>query len=167
MKRVIVITLLAGVLTGPALAADPEYVMSCDDLVTKLNLEATDEAKERFHDLKGSCMGVVDRDGALYMHTKMIVRRVAGNKITLYVPANDATISVTPDSSARVEIAGRKYRPRDLYRGQDLNLYVSVDRFTQAIPADEPMINEVLMDTEDDEMVAVPAEEAEALPTTG
>jgi hypothetical protein len=59
-------------------------------------------AKERFADLSGSCLGVVDRDGALYMHTKMVVRRVRGNKVTLYLPATDTTLEITPDSDARL-----------------------------------------------------------------
>jgi hypothetical protein len=167
MKFAKIIVAVSALLGAQAFAAGPEYVMNCDDLVTKLNLEATAEAKERFRDMKGSCLGVVDRNGNLYMHTKMVVRRVSGNKVTLYVPANDSTIVVTPDASMRVDIAGQKFRPRDLTRGQELDLYVSVDRFTQPIPAGEPMINEVLMSTETEELAPAPAEEEAALPTTG
>ena len=90
------------------------------------------------------------------------MRRVRGNSVTLYIPANDSTITVSPDSDARVRIAGRKVRPRDLSRGQELNLYVSVDRFTQ------PVIDEIMLHTEEDEeLVAAPAEPTPALPTTG
>jgi hypothetical protein len=167
MKLVKMILVTSALLGTQAFAADPVYVMNCGDLVTKLNLEATAAAKERFRDLKGSCLGVVDRNGALYMHTKMVVRRVSGSSVTLYVPANDSTIVVKPDASMRVDIAGQKIRPRDLARGQELDLYVSVDRFTQAIPAGEPMINEILMPTETEELAPAPAEEEVALPTTG
>jgi len=167
MKKVAAIALLASVFAVPAIAQDQEYVMTCDEVMTKLNREATAEAKERFADFKGSCMGVVDRDGALFVHTKMVVRRVSGNTVTLYLPATDSTVRVRPDSNSRVMIEGRKVRPRNLSPRQELDLYVSVDRFTQPIPADEPMINEVMMLTEGDDLVAAPAEEVQAMPTTG
>ena len=141
--------------------ADDHYVMSCDDIVGQLNREATPEAQTRFADLRGSCMGVVDRDGALYMHTKMVVRRVRGNTVTLYLPATDSTVEVSPDSDSRVEIAGRKVRPRDLARGQELNLYVSVDAFTQ------PVIEEIHFENESGELVGSEATQTMALPTTG
>ena len=156
-----ILAITLGAVSFQTIAADPDYVMSCEDVITQLNREVTDEGRARFADLAGSCLGVVDRDGALYMHTKMVVRRVRGNSVTLYIPANDSTVTVSPDSDARVEIGGRKMRPRDLSRGQELNLYVSVDKFTQ------PVIDEILLHTEDEEMVSAPAEPTPALPTTG
>jgi hypothetical protein len=160
MKLRIALATAAAMMSLNAIA-DHHYTMSCEDVATKLNREVTEAGTERFADLAGSCLGVVDRDGALYMHTKMIVRKVRGNKVTLYIPANDSTMVVSPDSDARVLIGGQKIRPRDLARGQELNLYVSVDKFTQ------PVIDEVLMPSTSDELVAAPAEEVRALPTTG
>jgi hypothetical protein len=154
-----VIFIFAGAISANVMAA--EYTMSCEEVITKLNREATDAAKARFADLSGSCMGVTERDGALYMHTKVVVRRVRGNRVTLYLPATDRTFEVTPDASSRVEIAGRKIRPRDLSRGQELNIYVSVDKFTEEI------IDEIVFETEEEEFVAAPAVIAPALPTTG
>lgn len=150
---------VTAVLSANAFAAD--YTMSCDEVMTKLNLEATGEAKARFADMEGSCLGVVERDGNLYMHTKMVIRRVRGNNITIYLPATDRTFTVRPDPAARVTIAGRKVRPRDLSRGQELNFYVSVDEFTQ------PVIDEVAFETETDAIVVSAATIAAALPTTG
>jgi hypothetical protein len=162
MKLRSVISTAAMILSVQAVAADPEYVMSCEEIASRLEREVTAEARERYKDLRGSCLGVVDRDGALYLHTKMVVRRVSGSRVTIYVPANDTTIEVTPDSSARVILGGQKVRPRDLVRGQELNLYVSVDAIT------EPVIEEVLMPTEEEEeLVPAPAAAAVALPTTG
>lgn len=63
MKLRTLVTLAAAVMSFQAMAAT-EYVMSCDDVISQLNREATAEAKERFADLSGSCLGVVDRDGA-------------------------------------------------------------------------------------------------------
>ena len=144
-----------------ALAAEPEYSMSCDEVITKLNREATPEGKARFGDLRGSCMGVVERDGELFMHTKMVIRRVRGNNITIYLPATDRTFDVQTTSTARVKIGGNRVRIRDLSRGQELNIYVSVDEFTQ------PIIDEIAFETETEEMVIAPAVIAAALPTTG
>ena len=151
---------IAGLLSTNAIAM--EYVMSCDEIVTKLDREATAEAKARFADLKGSCMGVVDRDGELFMHTQMVVRRVRGNNVTIYLPATDRTFTVQPDVSARVNIAGNKVRARNLSPGQEMNLYVSVAEFTQ------PIIRAVAFETDaDDELVDHPVVMEAALPTTG
>ena len=150
---------IAGLLSTNALAQ--EYVMSCDEVVTKLDREATAEAKERFADLRGSCMGVVDRDGELYMHTKLVVRRVRGDNITFYLPATDRTFTTRPDAAARANIAGRNVRARDLVPGQELNIYVSVSEFTQ------PVIRTVHWETETEEIVAAPISTVAALPTTG
>ena len=151
----------AAIFSANALAA--EYSMSCDEIITQLNREVTEEAKARFADLKGACLGVVDKNGEQYMHTKVVVRRRAGNKVTLYVPATDRTFEVQADPSSRITIAGRKYRPRDLSRGQELNIYIAVEQFTQHI------IEEVAFETEEPSapLVIAPAVVAAALPTTG
>jgi hypothetical protein len=75
-------------------AAAVEYTMTCDEVLTRNDLEITEAAKERFSELQGACMGVVERDGELYMHTQMVVRRVSGSKVTLYLPASDHTFEV-------------------------------------------------------------------------
>lgn len=150
---------IAGLFSTNALAQD--YVMSCDEIVTKLDREATAEAKARFADLRGSCMGVVEKNGELYMHTKLVVRRVRGNNVTFYLPATDRTFTTSPDPASRANIGGRNVRARDLVPGQELNLYVSVDEFTQ------PVIREVAWETETEEIVAAPVSAVAALPTTG
>lgn len=161
MKIRMLATAVAATISFQAFAEEQEYVMSCAELAADMSLEITDEGRERFANLAGSCMGIVDRDGALYMHTSMVVRRVRGNTVTLYIPANDTTIEVEPDSDARVDIGGQKMRPRDLSRGQELDLFVSVDKFTQ------PVLDEIMMPTESGELVPAAAAPAAALPTTG
>ncbi len=158
-KMVLVGALLAAQTMG--VAAQDDYVMTCNEYLAREGRQVTDEARARFANLAGSCMGVVERDGGLYMHTKMVVRAVRGGEVTLYLPASDRTFSVRPDSSARVEIAGRKVRPRDLSRGDELNLYIAAEKFTQ------PMIDEVAFTTEDDRTVTATATATAALPTTG
>lgn len=161
MKLRTLVLAVSATMAMSANAQDPEYVMSCAELAADQNLELTAEARERFANLKGSCMGIVDRDGELYAHTQMVVRRVINNKVTLYIPATDSTIDVHPDASSRVDIGGTSVRPRDLIRGQELNLYLSVDKFTQAVP------DEIVLPTEDGELVPVAAAPVAALPTTG
>jgi len=150
---------IAGFLSANALAV--EYVMTCDEIVTKLDREATAEAKARFADLRGSCLGVVDKNGELFMHTKMVVRRVRGNNVTIYVPATDRTFTVRPDMAARVNIGGNKVRARNLTQGQEMNLYISVAEFTQ------PIIHAIHWETDTDDFVATPVVVEAALPTTG
>lgn len=145
-----------------AFAAAPEYAMSCEEIISKLNREATPEAKARFADLQGSCMGVVDRDGEMYMHTKIVVRRVRGNTVTLYVPATDRNFDVDVTTTQRVVIGNQRIRARDLSRGQELNIYLAVDQLTQ------PIIEEVHFETETAEVLSPsPAVVVAALPTTG
>ena len=143
-------------------ASAQDYVMSCDDVVEKLNREATAAAKDRFADLEGSCLGVVDRNGALYMHTSAVVRRAGKQSVTLYLPATDRTFKINPKPESRVIMDGRKVRPSTLRKGDKLDIYVSVDAFTK------PVIQAVALPTgETGKIVEVPAERVAALPTTG
>jgi len=93
------------------------------------------------------------------------VRRASRSSVTLYIPATDHTFSVTPEADSFVYIGGRKYRPRDLERGQELNIYVSIDRFTQPIPVNEEIIEIAFVDAEH-RAIAQPIETVAALPTT-
>jgi hypothetical protein len=106
---------------------------------------------------------VVERDGQLFMHTKVVVRRVRSNTVTLFVPATDRTFDVETQPDQRITLGGERVRPRNLVRGQELNIYVPVEQFTQ------PVIQEVAFESEASEEVLVPApaKVAEALPTTG
>ena len=126
--------------------------------------EATAEAKERFADLAGSCEGVYEIDGALYVRTQATVRHRGGNKVRLYLPATDHTFEVTAKEDGRVWIGGRKMRVRSLNRGDEIGIYLSVDKFATE------RVNEVAFATEDEHVEAIvvaPVEEVEALPTTG
>jgi len=126
--------------------------------------EATAEAKERFADLAGACEGIYEIDGALYARTQATVRNRSGNTVRLYLPATDHTFEVTAQEDGRVWIGGRKMRVRSLSRGDEIGIYLSVDKFAQE------RVTEVAFATEDDHAEAVvvaPVEEVEALPTTG
>jgi hypothetical protein len=154
--------LIAAAAFAGANAFAVEYTMSCDDALATLDRELSAEGQERFANLQGACMGVVERDGELFAHTELIVRRVRGGTVTLYLPATDRTFDVQTSMNQRVKIGSNRVRTRDLNSGQTLNLYINVNEFTQ------PVVREVAFETEDeDDLVVVPAVAVAALPTTG
>ena len=146
-----------------AYAVDPvKSDITCDQLADKY--EATAEAKERFADLAGSCEAVYDINGSLYVRSHAVVRQVRGNKVRLYLPATDHTFEVSASSDGRVLVGGRKIRPRDLNRGDEIGIYLSVDKFA------EEKVDEIAFATPEEhaeEIVIAPVEEVAALPTTG
>ncbi len=154
MKLARAVLLLAlGGLSANAFAQEMT-ALSCDDF------RPTSEALERYPDLVGACEGIVDRDGELYAKFTAVVRRAAGNSVTLYLPATDHTFRANPDSSARVLLDGRKTRVRDLVRGQEVRIYLPVSEFGR------PNIQEFAFVTEEDIIVNIAVERVEALPTT-
>lgn len=156
------IILASALCTGSAYAIDPQLSdTSCEQLGE--NLELTQEAKDRFADLIGTCEGVYSIDGHLYTRTQAIIRKKARGKVTLYLPATDHTFQVSPDPKGYVWVGGRKVRARSLNRGDRLGIYLSVEKFTQK------KVDEVYFAAADDsteEIVATPVEEIAALPTT-
>jgi len=144
-----------------ALAVDPQRVGECADYAQRY--QATAEARERFGQFKGSCEGVYEIDGALYARAEMVVRSNRGGTVRLYLPASDKTIEVRPDMNASAYIDGRKRRVRDLSQGDEVQLYLSLDKFF------EERVNEVAFATDDtatEEVSIAPATEVMALPTT-
>jgi hypothetical protein len=146
---------------SPAVAVDPQRVGDCADFADRY--QATAEASERFAQLRGSCEGVYDIGGALYARAEMVVRSNRAGTLRLYLPASDQTVEVKPDMSRRVYVGGRKVRVRDLNRGDEIGLYLSLDRFA------EDRVTEVAFATEEgaaEEVYVEPVQEVTALPTT-
>ena len=126
--------------------------------------ELTAEAKERFADLEGSCEGVYDVDGKLYVRSQAVIRQKWGNKVRLYLPATDHTFELQAQPDGRVWVGGRKMRVRDMGRGDEIGIYISVDKFA------EEKVDEIAFATPEEhveEIVVVEIIEVEALPTTG
>jgi hypothetical protein len=147
--------------TSSALAVDPQRLGDCADYADRY--QATAETRERFGQFAGACEGVYDIDGALYARAEMVVRSNRAGTMRLYLPASDTTIEVQPDMNRRVYVGGRKVRVRDIDRGQEVSLYLSLDRFF------EDRITEVAFATEEgsaEEVYVEPAREVAALPTT-
>ncbi len=125
--------------------------LSCADF------RPSNEALERFPQLAGACEGIVERNGELYGLFRAEVRRVRGNAVTVYLPATHRVFTSTPDPSVRVMSDGRKVRPRDLSRGDEIHLYLSVDEFSK------PDIEEVVLLTESDVLVDVAIADLEGM----
>jgi hypothetical protein len=150
---------LAGTLSllgaAPAAAAESTpSALTCDDF------RPTPEALERFPDLQGACEEVVERNGELYAKFVAVVRRARNQSVTLYLPATDHTFTVTPDSSARVLLGGRRARVGDLTRGQEIRIYLATSEFAK------PDIEEVALVSEEAMLMVLPVVETPTLPTT-
>lgn len=147
---------------GSTFAVDPQPAdVSCEQLAERYELTA--EAEQRFAQLRGTCEGVYQIDGHLFARSSAVVRAVRGNTVRLYLPATDRTIEVTPDQAGRVWIGNRRVRARDLKRGDELGIYISVDRFAQE------RVTEIAFATEEDHpepIITAPVTEVAALPTT-
>ena len=163
MKIVKLLAVACAFCATSAYAADPVLSdMTCEQLQEQY--EATAEAQARYADLKGSCAGVYTIDDALYVKASAVVRGTHGNTVTLYVPATDHTFKVDADPSERALMGGSKVRPRDLNRGDEIHLYLSVDKLATQ------RLDTVALATEDDhadEVIETEVEEVAALPTTG
>lgn len=135
-------------------AAQPS-ALTCDDFIP------TEAALQRFPDLTGACEEVVERDGELYGKFRAVVRRANFRSVTLYLPATDHTFSLEPESDARVLLGGRKVRPSELERGQEIRIYLSTKAFAT------PNVEEVALVTDSEVIIHHEVEPVAALPTTG
>jgi hypothetical protein len=165
MKRGLGIALLAIGVTSIAQAAEiKESTVTCADLRSRYEL--TPEAQTRFAALEGSCQGVVEIDGSLYALTKAVVRSASSSKVRLYLPATDKTIEVSPRPETRVLVDGRKVRPRDLNRGDEITIHLSVDRLAQERSVAAVSLVSDTAEGAPEVAVEEPVTEVAALPTT-
>ena len=163
MKLIQTLVVASAFFTVSAYAVDPvRSEITCAELADKY--EVTAAAKERFSDLEGACEGVYDVNGKLYVRSQAVIRQKWGNKVRLYLPATDHTFEVEAQSDGRVWVGGRKMRIRDMGRGDEIGIYLSVDKFA------EEKVDEIAFVTPEEhveEIVVVEIIEVEALPTTG
>lgn len=155
------IMVLCALCAASAYAVDPQRVGECADLQD--TLEPTAEARERFANLAGACEGIYEINGARYARAEAVIRGKRGGTVTLYLPATDRTFEVQPDSSGRVWVGNRKMRVRDLSRGDEIGIYISLDKFFR------DRVDEIALATEDtsaDTHVMAAAIPVAALPTT-
>ena len=139
-------------------------VVAEEDVVSELTCAdflPTPEALERFPYLAGACESVIERDGELFGLFRAIVRSPGNRTPVLSLPATDKTVRINPDSDSRVVINGRKLRPSQLERGQEIRIYLSVNEFAK------PNVTEVVLVSETDALIEHVVEPVAALPTTG
>lgn len=129
--------------------------LTCDDIEWKSVV--TDEIPS----IASACDAVMMKEGSIHARVEVELLRVRGRTLTFRVLDNNneslGVYSQTVDTAWRAHIAGRSYRPRDLMRGQRLNVYMPSDRWA-VIPedaAEEPAV----------EMAVVPVP-AQELPKT-
>jgi len=107
---------------------------SCRDLTF------TGPVARQFPDARDACLGVETREGRQYAHFNARIRNVRANTVEAEFKLPDGSygrpISFTPDPDARVRIAGRDYRYRDLSRGQELDVWLPPDRWEIVVPQD-------------------------------
>jgi hypothetical protein len=154
MVRWVALWLLAG---SAASAWSQEFTpteLTCDDF------RPTEAAKRRFPDLEGACQAVVEHEGELYGEFRAIVRRARPNEVTLYLPVTDHTFVVRPEPDARVLIGTRRVRPRELERGDEVQIYLSKSAFAT------PNVQEVALASDTGVVVEHTVTSAAALPTT-
>ena len=163
MKLVTALVVACMFFTASAYAVDPvRSETTCEQLAE--TYAPTAAAQERFADLAGSCEGVYEVDGALYVRSQAVIRARTGNRVKLYLPATDHTFEVNAEADGRVWVGSRKMRVRDMNRGDEIGIYLSVEQFA------EERVEEIAFVTEDDhveDIVLAPVEEVVALPTTG
>jgi hypothetical protein len=137
-----------------ALAQEP----SCSDI------EWSSTVTSEYPSIADACDAVVERDGKLYARVEVEIQRVRGRTLTFKIINNDGSsggsYKQTVDTSWRARIDGRSYRPGDLSRGQQLNVYVPSDRWA-VIHEDE-----AVADGPDMEAAAAPVVAAAVLPET-
>jgi hypothetical protein len=162
MKKIMMLFAVFALSASSAYAIDPQAAdITCEELTSKYQLNA--EGQLRFSKLKGSCNGVYIINGELYARSKAVIRSKAGGKVRLFLPANQKTFEVTPDPSGFVYFGGKKMRVRDLTRGDNIAIYLSLDKFAQE------RVDSVGFATEDasgEEMISVPAEQVPVEPET-
>ena len=149
-----------------AYAVDPvKSETTCAEIGEKYAVTAA--AKERFADLEGTCEGIYEIDGHEYARASAVVRQVRGSKVRLYMPATDHTFEVTAGPDGRVWIGGRKIHPRNLRRGDEIGIYLSVAKFTEEKVTEIAMVTDDAVEAEVVTVEIVEIVEVEALPTTG
>ena len=147
--------LLGALLAAGTASAQEPSALSCNDF------RPTPEAIERYPNLVGACEAIVERDGELFGLFRAVVRRSGPSRVTLHLPATGNTFSVrTVGAGNVIGDLGRKVRPSDLNRGDEIRIYLPVAQFA------EPDIQEVAFVTEEDVIVQVEVEREPMLPTT-
>ncbi len=135
MKRVIVFLIAMPLLAFSSLAS----ALTCDDVV--LSTEIT----SKYPGAQNACLGVVERDGQVFVKMKVeLTRDGTATKLTFRFKNNDGsngpTHSVIVKSDRRFNIAGSSYTARELYRGQELSVYLPSNQWAAHVAASDVVV---------------------------
>ena len=97
----------------------------------------------QFPEAPAACLGVETRNGQQFARFRGEIRDVIGRQVSarFELPAGgySKTYQFTPNSNARVTIAGQTLRYTELQRGQELNIYLPADRWEFNVPETETL----------------------------
>jgi hypothetical protein len=100
---------------------------SCSDIEWSSNITS------EYPNIANACDAVVEKNGNKFARVEVEIQRVRGRTLTFKIINNDGTsggsYTQTVDTGWRAKIAGRSYRPSELFRGQELNVYIPSDRW--------------------------------------
>ena len=101
--------------------------LTCDEI------EWSSMVTDQYPNIADACDAVVEKNGKLYARVQVELQRVRGRSLTFKILNNDGTsggsYTQTVDTSWRANIGGQSYRPSELNRGQELNVYMPHDRW--------------------------------------
>lgn len=105
------------------------------------NVNFTGPVLSQFPQARDACLDLVTRNGQQFAHFKGEIVRISGNQVTMRFKLPNGqysqNFSFTPQSTARINIAGTKYRVSELSRGQELDIYLPPDRWEFDVPETE------------------------------
>jgi hypothetical protein len=95
----------------------------------------------QFPEARNACLEMVTREGQQFAHLKGEIVGVSGGEVRAKFKLPNGqyspTYSFRPPSSARINIAGTRYRFNELQRGQELDVYLPPGRWEFDVPETE------------------------------
>jgi len=119
------------VLAGGCIALSSQLALAQD--MTCSDIEWSSTITSEYPNIGNACDAVVEKNGKMFARVEVEIQRVRGRTLTFKIINNDGSsggsYTQTVDTSWRAKIAGRSYRPSELFRGQELNVYIPSDRW--------------------------------------
>ena len=123
----LLLTSAASLLLATGMTAQAQEDLSCSDI------EWSSAVTSEYPSIADACDAVVVKNDKMYARIQVEVQRARGRTLTFKILNNDGTsggsYTQNMSSSWRANIAGKSYRPSELYRGQELNVYMPHDRW--------------------------------------
>ncbi|MCX2981543.1 hypothetical protein EYC98_11790 [Halieaceae bacterium IMCC14734] len=124
-KMFLVGGVFVAMVSGPTAFAQDD--LSCSDI------DWSSAVTDQVPNVAAACDEVVVKNGKMFARVKVELQRVRGRTLTFKLINKDGssggsyTQKVEPEWRANID--GTKYRPRELSRGQQLNIYLPHDRW--------------------------------------